>query len=727
MSYIYLSYYFGFYDSQTKELINSDYPKSYGEYHSLLFDNNFIDDYIKSGQANTDYKTFENFVLKHTCENNIISKTQDYYLLTIDFVSNGSNVTAFSLVVKLDDIHTLTHGKIFKEQDVFLKTLFSHHIKYQNLLLSQTANLHIYGLNTIIESLSYPRIYNLNKLDFSDDMIIPLYSYQVDSVNWMIDREKNGLTFNLCYDRTYALPDKRFYNYNNEKFESKKEYKTNYQKQIYGGIILDDVGIGKTVQLLSLIKSNASLKTAILVPNHLKAYWKTQMEKHFKTPFTNTTIFSFNEYKEILPCYERIIIDEIHELFVDSEIDIFKLPKIKYRWGLTATPFPKGDLSIYGLLAYLIWDKTFPLEIVKYKQNVLIWNNIFRKNCLTNITKDVKLPKIYHTNHMITLNTTERHIYETQKMDTKINNSKLLEICCDIIMQNNSVCIESLSEFVENTINVFKNKYEQNVEQGKKLEQKISDIDSALKNSLWSMDLLGNKKHYETLLKEQNVKIESSKAQYEHISSSLNDDIECPICLDVIENVFTITKCRHVFCSPCFNITKTHNQRCPSCRTPLSDTKDYKEVSKVAMNEYNMSSKITKLIELVQDVIRDNTKDKKVKNSVIIYTQFNHIITKMKTIFQNINIKCDVLNNGNYNKDCDVLLISSKTYSAGLDLSHISNIIIFEPFIIDKQCVESYEKQIIGRINRIGQKNECHAHRLICGNTIEETLYSTDE
>ena len=66
------------------------------------------------------------------------------------------------------------------------------------------------------------------------------------------------------------------------------------------------------------------------------------------------------------------------------------------------------------------------------------------------------------------------------------------------------------------------------------------------------------------------------------------------------------------------------------------------------------------------------------------------------------------------NKELQVLILSSKDESCGLDLSFVSDIIIFEPIL--GNYVKDIEKQIVGRIYRINQISECNVHRLIINN-----------
>ncbi|GFH46343.1 hypothetical protein CTEN210_02817 [Chaetoceros tenuissimus] len=55
------------------------------------------------------------------------------------------------------------------------------------------------------------------------------------------------------------------------------------------------------------------------------------------------------------------------------------------------------------------------------------------------------------------------------------------------------------------------------------------------------------------------------------ILPALSDDLQCPICFDMMSNVHVITKCCHRFCKSC--ISQSYEQRgnkCPVCRTDFS-------------------------------------------------------------------------------------------------------------------------------------------------------------
>jgi SNF2 family DNA or RNA helicase len=157
---------------------------------------------------------------------------------------------------------------------------------------------------------------------------------------------------------------------------------------------------------------------------------------------------------------------------------------------------------------------------------------------------------------------------------------------------------------------------------------------------------------------------------------------------------------------------------CPYCRSPNIK---YITITNDTIIPY--SSKIMKVLEIIKSVPRQ----------FIIFTQFGNIITKLINILGKEGIIANSFSISNVesfrNKEIQVLILSSKDEACGLDLSFVSDIIIFEPIYYPERVanignyVKDIEKQIVGRIYRINQISECNVHRLIIKDTIEEKIY----
>ena len=145
-----------------------------------------------------------------------------------------------------------------------------------------------------------------------------MFDYQRDNVNWMLEFEKNPVKEYICADKLIFFSDGRIYNY------TLNTFMTNEQRELVsfrGGLILDNVGIGKTFQLLCLAVSNTKLNTIILVPDHLESHWNAQWTKHFNIKLPDIIkIVKFSKFKDCrLEKFNRIIVDEIHELYSNPE------------------------------------------------------------------------------------------------------------------------------------------------------------------------------------------------------------------------------------------------------------------------------------------------------------------------------------------------------------------------------------------------------------------------
>lgn len=132
-----------------------------------------------------------------------------------------------------------------------------------------------------------------------------------------------------------------------------------------GGILADEVGLGKTIQVLSVIVANPKRRTLIIVPKSIVSQWKEQVLKFVKNPvlfvidstkqiidFNNDGIYLISQsiinHKNVNVgksgihdvYWDRVIIDEAHSLrnkkskFYESCM----LIKSDIKWGVTATP-----------------------------------------------------------------------------------------------------------------------------------------------------------------------------------------------------------------------------------------------------------------------------------------------------------------------------------------------------------------------------------------------------
>ena len=198
----------------------------------------------------------------------------------------------------------------------------------------------------------------------------------------------------------------------------------------------------------------------------------------------------------------------------------------------------------------------------------------------------------------------------------------------------------------------------------------------------------------------------------------INEDKMCPICYRPFsKNIVLFIKCRHYFCQECFE--RCHKERpntCPMCRTHA----EVGEINYIGLESHVITS--TKNTEILR-LLKTHPEDR-----FIIFTRFDKFIKPLTTFLSNNDIAAKTFDEFNTvapeaRDGTRVIILSSNSNASGTDMTFMNRVIIIEPF-------ESYiygkeiEKQLIGRLHRINQTRDVHAHRLYIKDTIEEQIYA---
>ena len=675
--------------------------KNYDSNIFIYFDELFLNEFLKGCLKNDKVKEW--FI-----NNKIYCPKFDFNILNI-YLINNDDLLCLIIECNLSDKDFIS--KLLSD-NLFL-TIIDRDFKIRNLLLDD--KLYDLQWGKIVNNLEKPHFYDLNmeyihssetnKNGIQDKLKTKLYDYQIDNINWMINNEINGIKNIITNDRLLFLENEMF-NITTNMSKSKSIYLFENNNYIYGGLIMDDPGIGKTLQMLSLILSNhLELNTIVIVPDHLYDYWYEQINIHINNNNNNNNNnYSLNiiRFKDIvnedIDKYQRIIIDEIHEIY---NLDIFNKiinSNAKYRWAVSATPNVSINSLTY-LLSFLSGKKLYYGCCHRYNIYDNLWNKIIKRNTIKNTININKLPELVINNIFIEFTEEENLIYQAEKItgDTEI----LRKICCDIIIGFTNSNLDNFNNISFDNFKIFiLNKYleEYNYEQSKLdiINNNIDNLKNTQDNLKNTQDNLKNTqdilKYYENLKRVQEDKVNKYKNKYEYFKDKIENKQNCPICMDIVSDIKIITECGHLFCYECSKIWFDKNIKCPYCRTDIDKSNNY--IINKNTNEIK-SSKINKLIDIIKNIPKNE--------QVIIYSQFDIIREKLANIINNNN----------------VLLLSSNINTSGLDYSHINNLIIFEPFNSKKEI----EKQLIGRIYRINQKNTVNIYRLIIKNSIEEELY----
>lgn len=268
--------------------------------------------------------------------------------------------------------------------------------------------------DNISNCLIYKILFNSPKTDIIitkfPNIKTKLYPYQINNLNWMFKIEKRDYT---------------------------SEYNNICQKYVIkGGGLFDEVGMGKTLQIITLINLNNSSYldlvknnkiyskgSLIIVPNHLCGQWSREFENHTIKPLKiinlltkvhyhkysyyeianadvviiNANFFincNLNQHEEYNPLsliinifnkdvnifkiyWHRVIIDEFHEIESSNLFTRLKYIESDFRWIISGTPFKEKQILHHTQI-----DKTSLSEILDYLAfdlNIINKINIFNK------------------------------------------------------------------------------------------------------------------------------------------------------------------------------------------------------------------------------------------------------------------------------------------------------------------------------------------------------------
>lgn len=684
--------------------------------------------------------------------------SQDSFIDTYYAEYTESNHKIKILFYKIHNSELLTPSVIFGSDTKNVMTAIHRTINLQNNLLGEYDKYYNYELDNIIRVMSLPRYYNLNKIFVNDPrgvlinelmneypieeiLKINLFDYQKDNINWMLNFESNPVKEYISVDKLFFFPDGRIYNYNQNSFITNEEREL---VKFRGGIILDNVGIGKTFQLLCLAISNTNINTIILVPDHLESHWNSQFNKHFQIDLPNfIKIVKYSKIKDVkFQQFQRIIVDEIHELYSNPEykyiLEICFKTGCQFKWGISATPFPVPN-SIYNLIRFLTEKELYYQNLERYVHYYDTYYKIFRKNTLENIVKEIKLPEAIEHNLLLEFNDQERILYDAETQANANCDEYFLRKCCCDIMINYHIKnkILSLNEFNNLVLADYKYKFEEEnnklikyvefynncIDVLEKIDkgEEILEIKEIMKKTS-RKELIENINHYKHKIQEQEEIVKNRKQAYDYLYNKINEtNKECPFCMGEITegDKYDVPECGHIMCSECMICWLTSHSSCSVCKKLINKDKIY-TITNLDQVKFKYSTKIDKLIEIIT-----NLSNKK----FIVYTQFDMLISKLEETLNQEGIGSlklenpEDINEFKNNPSKKVLILSSVKNASGIDLSFVSNIVIFEPIIGDTLFLRDIEKQIVGRIYRINQTENINVYRFIIKDTIEEEIF----
>ncbi len=683
-----------------------------------------IDEIINLMNKNQDFVNYINsskyqFIPLHNYYNDDVAKVFDIYGGEINKTINEITYTIQIYFYKIKHIELLTKEVINK-----LNIIFKYDYFVKNNILEMT--WHNYRLNKYF-------IDNLNKNMFLDLKYVKpdycqteLFAHQKNNLARMLHIHNNPTNIKISDNMPIYFENELIYDMVKEEFISIDDIPS---YNITSGMILDEPGTGKTLQFI-LYLLEMKLSALVLVPNkNIKNVWMEELNKHIIT--TNSNLFDIMTLDELeqminvddnfLNQYHVIGIDEIHNLYNKPNGGLFNkiiTSSIKYRWGITGTPFVSDD-SFFQIIMFLTGHKFNNERIANSPliQDQLL--KLFLKNCKTDMI-EYQWPELNINDVYVELDIVQQNMYNAEKM--LHNKENLRRLVCEINLMLSDGEFNTPVELKQFGIKHYQTLYEKEQEKLDKLHIQLKNIETHC-DYFDRDEYIHRVEHFKELINKQTDKTDKYKKVSEYFMTAIEninkcieniidenqDDSMCSICWGPYNPPITYIKsCGHYFCKSCIDCMMQHNnnKNCPTCRNKImfSDIINVQQISDI-----NNSPKIHELLNIIKS-----------GEKYIIFTQFDMVIDKIKHYLARNKITSSTLNNYN---DEQILMLSSQQNAEGINLSMFDKMVIFEPFEDNVYCKE-VEKQLIARIHRIGRTKPVDVYRFITKGTIEEDIYN---
>ncbi|KAF3044693.1 hypothetical protein E8E12_009141 [Didymella heteroderae] len=601
-----------------------------------------------------------------------------------------------------------------------------------------------------------------------------MHPFQLQGLHWMLEKESPQLPTHGSDDVVQLW--KRHSRMPHAFTNVATNYSMTNPQLASGGILADDMGLGKTIQLISLIMADRELgrrasgvadATLILAPVSVMSNWSTQMKTHIKPEHALRIMFWHGTRKEpitpkhienydvVISTYEsvssdwyfqkstalprksgpfsitwrRVILDEGHNIRNPKAKKTVAVSNLlaQSRWSLTGTPIINNLKDLYsqvrflrlsgGLGTFEIFHGAISRPVLagdprgnKALQSLMGGICLRRKKEMSFI--DLRLPELSEYIHKFKL-----HPHEQEKYD-------------------------ALEAQAKGTLDI----YRKNIG-----NQKAQDTYRHLLEVLLRMRQLCNhwqlvgEERLDSIMKQLEAEgvvdltAENKEALQKMLQLSVDSQEDCPICFDTYKEP-VITRCAHIFCTPCLERVIELQGKCPMCRAelesfasttvkPAAETSAKPEptaesVANTASLEKNTSSKVEQLLQILAASAKDKT------NKTIVFSQWTSFLDLIQVQLASAGYKftridgsmsavtrdaaLEALDN---DRDTTIMLASLSVCSVGLNLVAANQVIM-----ADSWWAPAIEDQAVDRVHRLGQKRETSVFRLVVEDSVEERV-----
>lgn len=613
-------------------------------------------------------------------------------------------------------------------------------------------------------------------------LITELHDFQLQGLQWMLDKESPQLPKAGSKDvvqlwQPHPSISKAYTNLATN-FSIKEPALAS------GGILADDMGLGKTIQVISLIMADRALgrrekdscdATLILAPVSVMSNWSTQMKKHLKEEYALRVMFyhgtrkqpitpkSIGDYDVVISTYDsvssewhsqksttlprksgvfsvkwrRIILDEGHSVRNPKAKRTIAVTNLlaQSRWALTGTPIINNLKDLYSLVRFLrlsggldnldIFNSAIIRPVTQGDPRgsqalQLLMSGICLRRKKEMGFIDLRLPELTEYVHKITLLPHEQEKYEALEAQAK------------------------------GQLDMYKKKL--GGRQAQDTYRHLLEVLLRMRQLCNHWQLVGEERLssiMDQLAAEGVVDLteENKAALQQMLQLSIDSQEDCPVCMETLDlrKEPVITKCAHIFCTPCTEQFIANQHKCPMCRAELETLETstvppareiaapppptQEQIQDKASLESNKSSKVAALLQILQASAKDPS------NKTIIFSQWTSFLDLLQPHLQATNITYTRIDGSMSATQRDtalealdsdpkttVLLASLAVCSVGLNLVAANQVIM-----ADSWWAPAIEDQAVDRVHRLGQKRETKVFRLVVQGSVEERVLGIQE
>jgi len=554
-----------------------------------------------------------------------------------------------------------------------------------------------------------------------------------------------------------------------------------------GGILADEMGMGKTIQVISLLVSKKGKDPALVIcPTVALIQWKNEIMAHTQDGALKVEIFygqdresnpeNLKKVDVVLTTYSvvengfrrqqygfkrkgekvfepsvlhqvhwfRIILDEAHNIkdrSCSTARAVFALDS-DFKWSLSGTPLQNRIGELYSLIRFLNVDPFSYYFCRKCPCKSLHWR--FEKNQTCKDCGHKAMSHFCWWNSEI-LKPIQRY---GPSADGKEAFQKLAILLRKMMLRRTK--IERANDLGLPPRQVFIRRDYFNEEENDFYEALFSESKTQFYSYVEKNTVLNNYAHiFELLTRMRQAVNHPFLVTHKRGTESEKNNVNvCGICQDVPEDPI-IASCKHVFCREdvrlYINSCMNNKVECPICFRPLTidlNQSAYEPAKSAIQGRQSILSRIdldkwrssTKIEALLEELTILTEKDELTKS--VVFSQFVNFLDIIEWRLQKAGFRCvkldgrmtpaqrdSMINAFMTMPQITVFLVSLKAGGVAINLAAAAN----HCFLMDPWWNPAVESQAMDRIHRLGQYRPVKVTRIIVENSIESRILQLQE